>query len=551
MHRIERRVPRFLPWLLCLGFLFTGCRRQETSRPPAEERPSSTQQAAVVTPDALHPVTLPVLDALQESVRAQLENQHARTRALREQPTFDPAGLGDAYGLLGQLLLAYDFAEAAEPALRNAQRLLPTDARWPYYLGYGYQQRNTLDAAVEQYERSRSLNADDVPTRIHLAEVYRDLGRDEAAKDLLEETLRLDPRSAAVHFMLGQLADPGETADAIAHYEAVLRLQPDASVVHYPLGLAYRNQGNLERSRDHLARRGDTNVRLPDPLLQELDALKQGSEAMLLKGSRLMSRQRYPEAAEAFAQAVAEDPDNVDGYLNLGAALAQLGRISEAIEALHQTLRLDPANSKAHFNLGVLLGGRGDEAGALNHFQAAVEADPTHSNARYALSKLLWRHRRCRDALPHFAAFLAMAPDNVEARINQAICHAEVGDYAEARALLEAGIEALPEHPGLRDALVRILATSPDAAVRNGQRAVDIAERLAATFQRAETLESLAMAYAEMGRFSEAAQAQRGAMQAAQRQGLTSWTNHLKANLQRYEHDEPCRKPWEDVVFSK
>jgi hypothetical protein len=59
------------------------------------------------------------------------------------------------------------------------------------------------------------------------------------------------------------------------------------------------------------------------------------------------------------------------------------------------------------------------------------------------------------------------------------------------------------------------------------------------------------MAYAEQGRFTEAVQAQNLAIQAAGNQGLTGWLEHLDANRRRYEQEQPCRTPWEAVIFEK
>ncbi|MFB3133846.1 MAG: hypothetical protein ACE10K_15110, partial [Rhodothermales bacterium] len=95
----------------------------------------------------------------------------------------------------------------------------------------------------------------------------------------------------------------------------------------------------------------------------------------------------------------------------------------------------------------------------------------------------------------------------------------------------------------------RVLSASSDASVRDGPHALKIAERLAATLPRAETLESLAMAYAEVGRFSEASRHQREAIRAAEQQGLHFWLGHLNDNLLRYEQGKPCRTPWSAVVF--
>lgn len=517
---------------LCISVAALGCRRADD----ASDRAGAETE--------LRRVELQSLEDYPESVRAQLRGQYGRLQELTRRRDADPAELGVAYGTMGGLLLAYGLSQPAEPALLNAADLLPEDVRWPYYLGFLYKSTGRLPQAVRQLERALALRPEDVPTSIHLAEAYIELGREADAKALLNDALRVDPSSAAAHFLLGHIAGLDDPSEAIAHYEAVLRLQPDASVVHYPLGLAYRQQGDLEKSQEHLAQRGDIEIAVRDPLLEALQRMKTGPEANMVRGTRLMKQRRFREAAAAFEEVVAEDSANLTAYLNVGVAYARLGDSQRAIEALEQAVRVGPSNSRVHYNLGLLYGGRGEDQKALEHYQAAVDADPSNSDAHYALARLMSRARRCREAIPHFEDFLAAGPGNVEARVRQAMCHAQLSEYAEARALLEAGYEAFPAQLELQDALIRVLAASPDESVRDGERALEMGERLAATVRRPETLESLAMAYAEVGRFPEAIRAQRAAIRAAQEQGMPAYLDFLRSALRRYERGEPSRTPW-------
>ena len=542
--RTPSRRRAYAGWGLCLGVLFivAGCRQKS-----AEE--ASLEAAGE---EGLSDVALPSVDAFPESVREQLRSEYARLQELADRGSSDRATLGETYGAMGQLLLAYDLDHAAEPALLNAAALLPNDPRWPYYLAHVYTEDGEFERAAHYFERALATQPEDIPTLISLARVYSELGRDGDAIELLEEATRLDPESAPAYFLLGQLAGPDDPSKAIAYYETVLRLQPAASVVRYPLGLAYSKQGELELSREHLAQRGDTKVKLRDALFEALERIRKGPGAKIFQGNLAMVQGRYGEAAALFEEAIAEDSAaNVTAYLNLANAVAQLGNIDEAIRALEQVLSLDPSNATAHYNLGVLANGYGQEQNALDHFGAAVDADPSNGAARLALANLLWRRRQCEEAVPHFDTFLAAAPGNIGARMSQAVCYAHLGQYAQARRLLETGLEGFSDELILRDALIRVLAASPDASVRDGERALEMAERLAAAFPRPETLESLAMAYAERGRFAEAIRYQQQVIRAAEQRVPARMLEYLQNNLRRYEQGEPCRAPWPPTVFDR
>ncbi len=522
---------RRAPWLLAgLVLLGVGC------RPAPPEQP-------------LLEVPLLGLDGVPEAAQQQIRQQHART--LAASGSKDAETLGAAYGKLGQLLFTYDLLEAAEPALRNAGALQPQDARWTYYLGILYRQKGAFEEAAARFEQVLAQHPDDTLARLRLAEVYRELGRTDAAKTALEAVVEAEPGNAFAHFLLGQMAYEAEAyADAVAHYETVLRLQPAASQVHAPLGLAYRNLGDEARSRDQLARRGQSLVQLNDPRVRALEAFKQSSGATALtQGQQLIAAGRYQEAVATLERAVAQDSTNPSSYLSLGVARAHLGDRAGAVEAFEHVLRLDPGASKAHFNLGMLLAADGQRAQAEERFRAAVAGDARNSEAHLELAELLRRTGRCAEAVPHFESALEIAPGALAARQHLGLCLLRLGRYAAARALLEDGLAANPGHLGSVDALARVLAASPDADVRDGARALRLAEQALALQRRTETLETLAMAYAELERYEEAVTWQNEAILAAR--GHDAYLAHLRQNLRRYQQRTPCRTPWPDFMYDR
>ena len=66
----------------------------------------------------------------------------------------------------------------------------------------------------------------------------------------------------------------------------------------------------------------------------------------------LALQDRWPEAVEAFRQAVRLRPDFVEAHNNLGFALATLGKSPEAIKAYQQAIKIKPDYATAHYNLG-------------------------------------------------------------------------------------------------------------------------------------------------------------------------------------------------------
>lgn len=494
-------------------------------------------------------MALPDLQGLPEAAQQQIRLQHAQVQGTAAGLPAD--SLAKAYGTLGQLLFTYDFVEAAGPAFQNAQALAPSNDDWPYYLGMLYRQQGNFEAAESQYARLTERNPKDTLARLRLAETLIQQGRIADAQPLLESVLTEAPRTAFAHFLLGQIAsERGNYEDAVTHYESALTLQPDASQVHAPLGLAYRSLGNEEKSAFHLARRGQELVRLADARVESLESFKKSSGATALtQGQKLIDAGRYQEAIAVLEQAVAQDSLNASAHLSLGVARSYAGDRDGAVAAFQHTLALDPAKSNAHYNLGAIYAAEKNLEAAETHFRAAVDADPRYGKAHLELAELLRRSSRCADAVPHFAQALQTMPGDIAARQHQALCLLQTGQYTAARDLLEDGLAALPDHLGFMDALARVLAASPDDAVRNGARALELAERAVAARRRMETRETLAMAQAAAGHFDEAQAIQQVLIEQAKAANHAAYLAHLQANLQRYQQNQPSRTPWPAFMY--
>jgi hypothetical protein len=101
-----------------------------------------------------------------------------------------------------------------------------------------------------------------------------------------------------------------------------------------------------------------------------------------------------------------------------------------------------------------------------------------------------------------------------------------------------------PEQPAFAHALARLLAASGDERVRDGRRALELVELLAARQRTTDLSETAAMALAERGRYAEAVEWQRSAIQVATDAGEIDAAVRMAENLTLYEQGLPCRTPW-------
>jgi len=94
-----------------------------------------------------------------------------------------------------------------------------------------------------------------------------------------------------------------------------------------------------------------------------------------------------------------------------------------------------------------------------------------------------------------------------------------------------------------RNNLAWLLATSPSSDLRNGARAVTLAQPLAVLYDSWGYLDTLAAAQAEAGNFAAASRTERKAVDLAQAQASATTLRELQQRLTLFQRDEPYREP--------
>jgi tetratricopeptide (TPR) repeat protein len=490
-----------------------------------------------------HPAVESMPPELQHETRLARERLD---RALVAAVPNEPA-LADAYGRLGMLYQAHGFTAAAAAAFGQAERHDPDQPRWPYYSSFALGERGDVPGAIGALERAAVLAPDYLPLQLRLARL--ELGRNETerAGELFAAVVAADPRSAAGWVGLGKTAlARGDHALAIEHLERARELAPDATEVNYPLGLAYRGAGDPDAARAALALRGRVPAPLEDPWLEQMAALASGAAAGLSRGSALLQQGRPAEAAVALRASLNDEPNNAELRAQLGLALAMQGETDAARRELGEAIRLSPVDPFPHFNLAVLEARSGNEQAAVRSYENVLRHDPDHLQARYQLGNALYRLGRFRNSAERYAEVVERAPTHGAARYGEAVSLIRLEEYREARLRLESGLATLPRERALLHALVRILAAAPQDRLRDGPRAMRLADRLAAGPLEIDLLPTMAMVAAENGMFDEATQIQQRAIRESRQAGRHELLPQLEAILREYEEGKPCRRPWLD-----
>lgn len=516
-----------------------------------EGRADDSEGAAVLGPPdglGLRPVLTPDFSAMGSSVAKQMRDRYASLEQAVEDGGSTPGDLAGAYGEMGNLLLASRELETAEAYYVNAQTLAPGDRRWSHLLGHVYRNQGPLDKAVTSFEHALKLEPDALATLVRLGDVYLSLGRLEAAAPLFAKALTLDPSSAAAWFGVGRIElERNENAEAVKSLEEALAREPEATAVHYPLAMAYRGLGNLEQARSHLSRQGTIEPRPEDPLLQEIEGRFESALMLDFRGGEALAAGNWAAAADYFDQALALSPDSPLLRHRLGSALLRMGDARGSEEQFERIIETSPEYTEAFFNLAMLMARSGRSEQAIAQLTTALHHKPGYLEARVALARLLGRNGRAAEAQTHYGTALEIAPLHAPAALGHAMNLVFLDRYEEARDRLADGIRAFPNDPGFAHALSRLLAAAPDDGIRDGERALTLAEELLEREPNMEGMnagETLAMALAAAGQFPVAVAVQQDLRNGASEAGLDDVVRRLSDNLSRYQSGQPARVPW-------
>jgi tetratricopeptide (TPR) repeat protein len=525
-----------------------GCTRTDAGSPAPIASRGASDTPAPTAPDgrALLPVSLPDLSTMTTSVQKQIREAHASLSATIENRQTPISSLADAYGALGKLLTAADYPGAAEPCFLNARMLAPNDYRWPYYLAHQYRKRGEIDKARTFFETALQLHPDDVDTLVWLGDVALAQGRPDEGEPRFSRALSLEPTSLSARFGLGRTAlAKQEYGRAVGYLEEVLARDPDAAGAHYPLGMAYRGLGDEKKAEAQLRQRKNHEILPADPLIVEIEELLESPQAYESRGIRALNKRQWQEAAALFRKGLDLAPDSAALRYRLGTVMFMMGDAAGAQAQFEQVVGASPDYFLAQYSLGVMLQDKGHHAEAIERFTTALRARPSYTEARLRLATSLRRVDRAKESLTHCEQVLAENPNQPEARFGRAMALVQLGRYREARDRLAADMKTFPEQPLFAHGLARLLAAAPDEGVRDGDRAIALVDVLLAKEQRTLELgETMAMALAAATRYKEAARVQRDLMRGAESAGLRQVVPRLAANLELFEHRQPCRTPW-------
>ncbi len=261
-----------------------------------------------------------------------------------------PTDSEDAYDLYLRGRQAYrgrDSIKGAQTAMDYYQQAVQKDPRFALaYTGladaslYMYSQKKDsiwAEKALGAAQRAEQLKDDLPEVHFSLGSAYLATGKSAQAIAELKRGLQLAPNSDQGYVRLGNAySESGQKEEAIAAFRKAIEVNPYYWVLHRDLGIVYYSDGENEKALAEL--------------LQVTQLQPENAEGWSNVGTAYERMGKYQETIQAYQKSIELSPTPL-AYMNLGSVYTILKQYPQAIQALEKAVELGPNQEDAYGNL--------------------------------------------------------------------------------------------------------------------------------------------------------------------------------------------------------
>ncbi|CAB1313466.1 unnamed protein product [Coregonus sp. 'balchen'] len=367
-------------------------------------------------------------------------------------------------------------------------------------VGHALENQNNYEKALRYFLQATRVQADDIGAHMNVGRTYKNLNKSKeaeeaylVAKSLMPQIIpgkkyatRVAPNHLNVYINLANLIRTNDSRleEADQLYRQAISMRPDFKQAYISRQGPFTNilyQGELllkmnkpSEARDAYLRALEldrnnadlwynlaiVNIEMKEPS----EALKNFNHALelnpnhklaLFNSALLMQESgdpRFrPEANRRFLTYIQEEPDDANGYFNLGMLAMDANENAAAERWMREAIRLQTGFRSALFNLALLYSQSRQELDALPVLDELLRHHPEHVKGLILKGDILMNHKKdTQGAKVCFQRILRMDPTNVQGKHNLCVVYFEERDLPRAERCLEETLALAPHEEYVR-----------------------------------------------------------------------------------------------------
>jgi len=299
--------------------------------------------------------------------------------------------------------------------------------------GAWFEARGNSNCAFAAFEAAVQLDPRSAQVHFHLGEAYAHAQQLAAAASEFRLALKYKPSMIAAHNALGSvLVDLGKYGEAESQFRGAMRL--DAHSVPSLVGLAMvrANQGD--------------DIGAEKLLRQAIDLDAKEEKAHLNLALVLAKQQKFYEAQTEADLALKLAPQDPAVLAAAGRIKARVGNTKAGVALLRKAVALAPQSPKLRLELSMVLAEGYQFADALTENTEAIRLDPGSALAYLNRGRVLFDLGGKADAKPDFEKASHLAPQMPEPYHFLALIEKQAGNLDRAAALLNRVVKLQPRN---------------------------------------------------------------------------------------------------------
>ncbi|KAM3869869.1 protein O-mannosyl-transferase TMTC3 [Diretmus argenteus] len=357
-------------------------------------------------------------------------------------------------------------------------------------VGHALENQNNYEKALRYFLQATQVQPDDIGAHMNVGRTYKNLNKSKEAEDayLIAKSLmpqiipgkkyatRVAPNHLNVYINLANLIRTNDSRleEADQLYRQAISMRPDFKQAYISRGELLLKMNKPTEARDAYLRALEldrtnadlwynlaiVNIEMKEPS----EALKNFNHALELSprhklalfNSALLMQESgepkfRPEANRRFLIYVEEEPEDANGYFNLGMLAMDADENAAAERWMLKAIRLQTGFRSALFNLALLYSQSRREMDALPVLDELLRHHPEHIKGLILKGDILMNHKKdTRGAKTCFERILRMDPTNVQGKHNLCVVYFEERDLPRAERCLEETLALAPNEEYVR-----------------------------------------------------------------------------------------------------